>query len=479
MEFIIPIISAIIAAALGFFFAQRRVGDVNARNELLTKQHEELKTAFAQSETKRNTAENERSALLAQSARFEAEAIALKDSLEKEKQQHTSIVSELKSEHEKRLAEQRLQQREQLNEQLKLLTEQMKSTTERVLKQRSDELSNSNKEQLASILTPLQENIKQMKEAVEKSDREQTVTMERLDVAIKENLKRAQEVGERADKLAQALTGDNKKQGDFGEFKLEMMLQDMGLEQGLQYDTQVSFNDKDNNNKRFRPDVIIHFPDKRDLIIDAKMSLTAYERFFNASTDDERELAANEHLKSVKNHVGELVKKDYSSLLTNGNSNIDFVLMFVPNEGALQLALSRDPMLWQDSYSKGVLIVSGQNLYALLRIVELAWKQDRQVKNQHEIIETANLIVERVQLLYERIETAQKKLNDTQEAFNDLRNISGDRGKSIAVAARKLIDYGAKENKKKKAIPLATPADDDIQNALPLPSTDEKDNTMI
>lgn len=371
---------------------------------------------------------------------------------------------ELRAEHEKRLAELREQQRSQLNEQLELVKEQMSSATERYLKQRSEELTATNKEQLEGIINPLQEHIKQMREAVDKSDKAQLESMARLDTAIKENLRRAEEVGERADRLALALTGDNKKQGDFGELRLRQLLQNMGLEEGIQYEEQQAMRDADGNvieDGKYRPDVILHFPDKRDLIIDSKVSLTQYERYFNAETDAEREEAQKAHVASVRQHVKELSEKNYSARARNGKNYLDFVVMYMFNESALQLALAKDRDLWNEAFNQGVMIVSGQNMYALLRLLEFAWKQDRQVKNQREMMDAANTVVERVQLFYERFSKAEEMLKKTAEAFQEVKNSTSPSGKSIATSARNLLKYGAQENTKKKALPK--PEDDQTE----------------
>lgn len=350
--------------------------------------------------------------------------------------------------------------RQQMEQQALLIREQMSTTSEKILKERSEQLTSRNHEQLSAILNPLNEHIKQMKEAVEKSDKEHSITMERLDATIKTSIEQSKEVGERADKLAQALTGENKTQGNFGELKLLQLLEGMGLEEGIQFDIQTAMRDKDGRvireeeGHRLIPDVILHFPQNRDLIIDSKMSFTAFEEYYNAEKEEHKQDALKRHLNSVKNHVQELAKKDYSKYIPEGHERLDFVILYMFSEHALQLALSADPGLWKWAYDKKVIITGSQNLFPMLRVLEMSWNQVRQIENQHEIMETANMIIDRVQLFSERFEEVERKLQDTQKAFDEVKVTISQSGRSIPVAAAKLLKYGAQENhKRKKSLP--------------------------
>lgn len=366
------------------------------------------------------------------------------------------------------------QMRQQMNQQMTLQMQTVKAelsaASERILGERAQQLSAVNKEQLDAILNPLRENIRQMRDAVERSDRAQTVSMERLDAAIKENLRRAQEVGDRADKLAQALTSENKSQGNFGELRLKQLLEEMGLEEGLQFEEQVTLRDAngravydDVDGHRMIPDVVLHFPDRRDVIIDSKMSFTAFQDYYNAKSDADRQSALRRHLASVHQHVSELSKKNYSRYVREDRQRLDFVMMYVFSESALQLALSNDPTLWKDAYDRGVIIAGSQSLYMMLRVLEMTWRQVRQVENQEEIMKTANLLVERVQVFYERFLRVDEQLHKTQEAFDDLKRSTSAQGLSITTAAAKLLRFGAQENPKRRQ---RIPKDDDAAQQL-------------
>ena len=369
-----------------------------------------------------------------------------KEQLEKEEQQHREQLDSL-----------RQQQKEQMVQQMNLIKEQMNSASEKILLERSEQLTEKNKESLAAILNPLKDDIVHMKDAVEKSGQQHKETMVRLDATIKHSIEQSKEIGDRADKLAQALTGENKTQGNFGELRLKQLLEDMGLEEGVQFEEQTTMRDAsghtlydEEEGHRMVPDVILHFPDKRDVIIDSKMSLKAFGDYHNAQTDEERQSALMRHIVSMKNHVNELSRKNYSAYIKDGRGRLDFVLMYVYSENALQLALCNEPGLWKEAYDKGVIIAGSQNLYMMLRVLEMTWRQVRQIENQENIMKVADEIVNRVQLFYERFQKVGEMLDKTSKAFDDMKSISGPSGPSIEVAASKLLKYGAKENPKRK-----------------------------
>ncbi len=371
--------------------------------------------------------------------------------------QYDKQLQEMKALHDKQLQELKAQQAEQMQMQMSLIKEQMNTASEKILRERSAQLSEKNKEALASILNPLKDGITQMKDAVEKSGKEHRETMVRLDATIKNSIEQSREVGERADKLAQALTGENKTQGNFGELRLKQLLEDMGLEEGVQFEEQVTMKDAsgrtiydEEDGHRMIPDVILHFPDERDVIIDSKMSFKAFEDYHNAENDIERQEALTRHIASVRQHVNELSRKNYSAYIKEGRGRLDFVLMYVFSESALQLALMNDPTLWKEAYNKGVIITGSQNLYMMLRVLEMTWRQVRQIENQEQMMKTANTIVDRIQLFYERFLKVDEMLGKTQKAFDEVKNISGPSGPSIEVAAKKLVKFGAKTNPKRK-----------------------------
>ena len=383
--------------------------------------------------------------------------VASRNVLQNETDQLRRQLSEQEKRHTSQIDELRQQQKEQLEQQSALIREQINNASEQILKKRAEELQRNNTEQLSTILTPLHERLQQMREAVEKSERGQSLAMERLDAVIKENLRQVHEVGERADKLAEALTSENKTQGDFGELRLRTLLINMGLEEGVQFEEQATMRDErgktiyeEENGRRMMPDVILHFPDDRDVIIDSKMSLKAFEEYFNAESEEDKARALTRHIASVRSHVKELAHKNYSSYIRKGRQKLDFVLMYVYSESALQLALANDVTLWKEAYDQGVVISGSQNLYMILRVLEMTWRQVRQAENQEEIMKVADEVVNRVQMFYERFLDVEDQLEKTRKAFDSLKTNTSPSGKSIITAASKLLDHGAKENPKRK-----------------------------
>ena len=351
-------------------------------------------------------------------------------------------------------------QEEAYKTQLDLLREQMKTTTETVLKARQEELGARNKEQVGKIVDPLQKSLKDMQEALLLSKEQQKEAMTRLDETIKMNMKQSASLGETADRLTRALTGEVKVQGNFGELKLKQLLEDLELKEGEQFDTQETLRDKAGKGLRgddgrgMIPDLILHFPNNRHFVVDSKMSLTDYERYMNAEDGTpEKSAYLKAHIESVRAQVKRLAKKEYTKYLPEGYNRLNFAIMYVPIEGALNLALLNDTTLWREAYDQGVMILGPQTMYMNLRVLEMMWTQVRQLKNQQAMIDAANMVIERVQDFGMRFADVEASMNDTIKKINRLKITTAEGGPSIITAAKSLIKAGARENKKKR--PLA------------------------
>lgn len=424
---------------------------------------------------KKEEIERNEKAILELKKSYEHQISELKDSYNKQ-------LVQVKENTEKQLVQLRDMNKEQVEAQLALIKEQMRTTSEDVLKIRQAELENRNKEQVSKIIDPLQKSLKDMEQALNYSKEQQKEALTRLDETIKLNMEKSVSLGETADRLTRALTGEVKIQGNFGELKLKQLLEDLELKEGEQFDTQETLRDKSgksikgDDGKGLVPDFILHFPNNRHVVVDSKMSLTDYERYMNTEDSQEKSFYLNAHIESVRAQVRRLAKKEYTKYLPSGYNRLNFAIMYVPIEGALNLALLNDTTLWRDAYDDGVMILGPQTMYMNLRVLEMMWTQVRQLNNQEAMMNAANVIIERVQDFGMRFMDVESSMNDTIKRMSKLKITTSDSGASIITAARNLLKAGAKENKKKKSL---VEMDDslflDTDTALMLPDVDVKE----
>ena len=379
--------------------------------------------------------------------------------LEQLKAAQTAQLEQVKEGQQKQIEALREMNREQVESQMKLIREQMQTTSEEILKRRQDELGERNKEQVSKIIDPLTQSLKSMREAFDKSKEQQNEALTRLDATIKVNMEKSAALGETADRLTRALTGEVKVQGNFGELKLKQLLEDLELKEGEQFDTQETLRDKagkqakGDDGRGLIPDFILHFPNNRHVVVDSKMSLTDYERYMNAEDGTpEKSEYLKAHVASVRAQVKRLARKEYTKYLPEGYNRLNFAIMYVPIEGALNLALLNATTLWREAYDEGVMILGPQTMYMNLRVLEMMWTQVRQLKNQQAMIDAANIVVERVQDFGMRFIDVETSMNSTVEKMAKLKVSTAKSGRSIITAAKSLLKAGAKENKKKKSL---------------------------
>ena len=355
-------------------------------------------------------------------------------------------IEDLDSRHEKAIAA----ERERYEQALTTMKEQLTNATNEMLKQRQAELQQANSANMKQIVDPLKETIQKMETAI----KENKSTQETSTAAIKEKIatlvSTTMKVSDSADRLSNALTAENKIQGNWGEQKIEALLNAIGLEPGVEYDAQEYLRDasgkiivSDETAHRMQPDIILHLDETRDLIIDSKVSLNAFIDYTNAETEQDKELALSAHLRSVKNHVKELSKKNYAAYVKAPRKSVDFVMMFVPVDAALQLALASDQTLWREAMNQGVFIVGEQNLYAALRAVQVTWTSIKQNANNKAICDTAAELVNRVGDLLERVQNMGDKLQAVNKAYGAVYE-KAKRGQSVLGSAQKLVKLGAK-----------------------------------
>ena len=425
----------------------KQLSEFKAESEKSLKKQEDTAADFKRTETKRNA-----EALEDMRRTYEQQITELKASFEKQ-------LSQTKEAHEGQIATLRKMNEEQVKSQLDLIREQMQTTSEKVLKLRQEELGEQNKEQVSKIIDPLQKSLKDMQEALDKTKEQQTEALTRLDETIKINMQKSTAIGETADRLTRALTGEVKVQGNFGELKLKQLLEDLELKEGEQFDTQETLKNRMGKNAKgddghgLIPDFILHFPNNRHVVVDSKMSLTDYERYMNEEDGSPaKSTYLKAHIDSVRAQVKRLAKKEYTKYLPEGYNRLNFAIMYVPIEGALNLALLNDASLWREAYDEGVMILGPQTMYMNLRVLEMMWTQVRQLKNQQAMMDAANTVIDRVQDFGVRFMDVESSMYDTVKKISKLKITTADNGPSIITAAKNLIKAGAKENKKKKSL---------------------------
>ncbi len=335
---------------------------------------------------------------------------------------------------------------------------------EKILKAREEALKKEAAETMKSITGGLDQNIKDMKEAFEAQKKSHAEESSSIKTQFAETVKHLREqtesIGNQAEDLAKALKGQNKIQGNFGETILENMLKDQGLREGHDYESEYWLRDKNGNlmrneetGKMMRPDFVLHFPDETDILIDSKMSLSALTDYFAADTDEGREEAALRNLESVRNHIKELTGKEYQKYIV-GRKTLDYVIMFIPNYSAWQLAKMKDPDLFSWAFERNVLVTTEETLIPFLRLIRSAWVQKEQMENIAEIVDAAQNMVDRVALFCEE----NAKVESSLEAV--LKNLKKNSARlvespqSIVGAAWKAVNHGIKQPAKHTLPPV-------------------------
>ncbi len=366
--------------------------------------------------------------------------------LSAKEQAHREAMASLESHHQQAL----LSEQQRYEEMLAKVSAEMKATTEQMLRQRQSELQESNSLHMQQIVSPLKDTIQRMETALKENRSTQETSTEAIKEKIATLVSTTMKVSDSAERLSNALTAENKTQGNWGEQKIESLLTSIGLERGLEYDSQEYLRDaagniivSDESSRRMQPDIILHLDETRDLIIDSKVSLNAFVDYTNADDDQGRSVALAGHLRSVRNHVKELSKKNYAAYVRSPRQSVDFVMMFVPVDGALQLALSADPTLWREAMNQGVFIVGEQNLYAALRAVQVTWTTIKQNANNKAICDTAEELLNRVGDFMEKFNDLGKRLEKVNEAYESVSK-KATSGQSVLGSARKLVKLGAK-----------------------------------
>lgn len=323
---------------------------------------------------------------------------------------------------------------------------------EKLLKARQEELKKEAQETMKTITGSLGKDIKEMKESFDAqkktSAEESSAIKTKFDETVRHLKEQTEAIGSQAVDLANALKGKNKMQGIFGETILENILQAEGLRKGHDYDSEFWLRDRkgeiiknEETGRKMRPDFALHFPDQTDVIIDSKMSLTALADYFSADSDQERKEASARNLQSVMDHVKELTDKEYQKFVT-GRKTLDYVIMFIPNYGAYQLAKQEDPDVFSKAFAQNVLITTEETLIPFLRLIRSAWVQKEQMANMAEIVAGAQKMVDRVALFCQKNTEVEEQLRKTLKAMeeNSARLVDG--RQSIVKAALDVTNCG-------------------------------------
>ncbi len=342
--------------------------------------------------------------------------------------------------HAERAAEaERLQQQQQAEARL---GQQFENLAHRLLEQTSVSFRDLNQQHLDLLLSPLKSQLENFRQQIGQSHAEESKQRHSLQFELQRLAMLNQQITAEAAALTRALKGDSKQQGNWGEVVLSRVLSESGLRPGHEYELQVAVNGEDG--RRFQPDVLVHLPGERDVIIDAKVSLTAYERYFNAEEEETREQALKEHVASVRNHVRELGRKGYQQLELK---TLDYVLMFVAVEPAYQLVLEADPTLTKYALDHNILLVSPTNLLVALRTIDNLWRQERQQQNARLIAERAGRLYEKLRLFIEEMQAIGHSLGKTHESYERaMGRLCNGRGNLIA-QAEQLRELGVEVNK--------------------------------
>lgn len=322
------------------------------------------------------------------------------------------------------------------------LANQFSHIGQKILDEKGQKFTRLNQESLSNLVNPLKLQLTEFQQLINNNANRQTEQQATLTTEIKQIHKLNTLLSEQAENLTNALTAQSKAQGSWGELVLKRILETAGLVLGREFETERSFNQ---DGRRFRPDVLIHLPDDKQLVIDAKVSLTAYERMVNATDEATQTSELNQHVSSLKNHIKQLADKNYADI--EDLNTLGFVVMFVPVEGALMTALQHDPGLLEQAYNKNVIPLSASGLLVTLRTVMRLWQFEKQNNNAQEIANRAGLLIDKFTGLVDNFKDIKDKLDQAQNAWGDANNKLSDGKGNLIRQAHQLSELGAKHSK--------------------------------
>ena len=445
MEIAFIVTGLVVGLLIGLLIGRSKSSGLQARLDML---QEERERQTASMESERNELKAQYESALKQTEE-KAETI-LNDNLTRQKEHYDALIAGMKE----NFNAQKEEMKERFHETTEKLLAQVKTATDTMLKERQKEFAENSNQSLGQIVNPLRETIDKMKKAMEENTEKQTSMSGEMRANIENMMRQSMAAKQSADELTRVFKHGTKIQGDWGETVLDELLQAQGLTKGIHYDTQAVIKDASGNTVRtedggrMRPDVILHLDQRRELIIDSKVSLTAFMDYVNTDDEDARQMYLKAHIDSIQKHVKELSAKDYSSYIQPPKVKMDYVIMFVPHTGALWTALNAQPDLWRRAMEKNVFIADEQTLFAALRIINLTWTQIVQAQNHEKVYQLANEMLNRVGQFWHEYEAIGAAITKAGKAYEDGRKKITDGGQSINTTANQLIKLGAKQSDK-------------------------------
>lgn len=354
-------------------------------------------------------------------------------------------------------------------ENMETMRAQFKAAASEIAENNSKVFRENSAMQIDALLKPLRESLGRFDKSLNDTRAESIRYNAELKASIEMIVKQSAAVGEEAGKLADAITGQVKFQGNFGEMLLDRLLDSAGMRRGVHYEVQGRIRDMEGNavkteqGRELQPDVLIYYPDDTAVVVDSKVSLTAFNNYMNASSQQERERYAKEHVRSVASHVEEMSAKDYNSYLPKEKRLVDFNIMFMPVEAAFQLMMATDPLLWQNARSRGVLIVSQMNLLVFLQMIGMGWKQALQERHIAEVYRMAGGIHSQLTGFLQCMDKVGDALDSAGDAYKDaLKRLNGS-NQSVISKLKRLEEYGVKTERKGKGLPKRFTAAEDAE----------------
>jgi len=440
MEFLYLAIGILKGMIIAWLILRKKLSfaEANHRAELLKKENmfilekSELDQSKMKFEERANNLQNEKQELQTELA------------IERDKNEKLNRSVSISATERKNLEEKLDTQKKELEELQKRFTTEFENIANKILKENSKEFSSSNQKNMNEILSPIKEKLisfeKKVEETYDKELRDKISLREEVRKLYDLNTK----ISDEANNLTKALKGDVKKQGNWGEVVLERILERSGLTKGQEYDREVAM--KNDNGQSIRPDVIIRLPEEKHIIVDSKVSLIAYERFVNSTTDEEREVFQKEHIASFKSHIKGLAEKHYQS--SDSLNTPDFVLMFVPIESSFSVAVQADQELFGYAWDNKVVVVSPSTLLATLRTISSIWKQENQNRNVMEIARQGGALYDKFVGFVEDLIKLGKQMDGSQKLYQESMKKLYDGTGNLVGRAEKIRTLGAKVKKK-------------------------------